>query len=142
MTGRAQTPLRVFLAALEFVMQDEQGRASQPPAAEPKPLDPLAIALGPLKARCARCDCSDFLAPAAADIRYGSTVVCANCGERGKYGILLAELAKDVVQQSRAVDARGARRVRASQDRIERSRQQIDQSKALYRPPDEPRGDD
>jgi hypothetical protein len=54
----------------------------------------------------------------------------------------LAELAKDVVQQSRAVDARGARRVRASQDRIERSRQQIDQSKALYRPPDEPRGDD
>src|SRR5690348_7445917 len=63
MTGHAQTPLRVFVAVLHFLMELEQksaARLSLPDTSESGADGVLVFPLGPLQARCVRCDGVQF----------------------------------------------------------------------------------
>lgn len=106
MDGRAQTPLRAFLAVLDFLM-DLERKAARPaaPATAEQPRR-LVFPLGPLLARCARCDGTEFLLADAGGLRLTSRLGCTACGQEVLHGDLLGQLAKDAVQQSRAVMVR------------------------------------
>jgi hypothetical protein len=143
MDGRAQTPLRAFLAVLEFLMQLErkaaEGFVAEPPSPEaPHTLqadstvraDTLTFSLGSLFARCRRCDGSEFRRVTPGTLRLTSTLACTSCGEEAIQGNLLAQLAKDAVHQSRAVAVRTQRAVDRARTIVERGRRRIEQSKA------------
>jgi hypothetical protein len=119
MDGRAQTPLRAFLAVLDFLMQLE-GKNKLDPAEAPGQPDKLVFPLGPLLARCARCDGAEFRLLEPGTLRLTSPLGCTACGEPVVHGRLLAQLAKDAVHQSRAVAARTRRAVKRAQEIIER----------------------
>lgn len=125
--GHAQAPLRAFLAALEFVMDEERLHPAPPgePAADaPK----LVFRLGPLNARCARCDCEEFAARDPGRLRLTSVLLCRSCGETVVHGHLLAQLAKDAVHHSRAATGRTRRAVQASRLTVARGRERIARS--------------
>jgi hypothetical protein len=143
MDGRAQTPLRAFLAVLEFLMQLErkaaEGFVAEPPSPEaPHTLqadstvraDTLTFSLGSLFARCRRCDGSEFRRVTPGTLRLTSTLACTSCGEEAIQGNLLAQLAKDAVHQSRAVAVRTQRAVDRARAIVERGKRRIEQSKA------------
>jgi hypothetical protein len=111
LAGRAQTPLRAFLAALELVMNAElrEGRGQVQGAAGALPAGPLVFRLGPLQARCTRCDGEVFLQRGEGELRMTSVLACAACGTPVVHGRLIAQLAKDAVYQSRAATARTRR---------------------------------
>jgi len=61
MSGRAQTPLRAFLKALERLTTHEaNGAAAAAPASDG---DPLVFRMGNLLARCVRCDSTESCPP-------------------------------------------------------------------------------
>ena len=102
MSGRAQMPLQAFLRLLEVLAQHE--RAGGEATLEDTNGEPLRFNMGEMVARCARCDCPEFaLAEAAPKLKYTSVVACRACGERTTRGDLLAQVAKDTIQHSRAM---------------------------------------
>lgn len=108
MSGRAQTPLRAFLAVLDFLMQHERknGEAPAAAAAEERQPDKLVFPLGPLLARCARCDGREFRPGRPGPLRLITPLVCTACGAEVLHGNLLGGLATDAVHQSRALATR------------------------------------
>lgn len=141
MDGRAQTPLRAFLAVLEFLMELE--RKSAPlappePAAEGTQPDKLAFSLGPLLARCTRCDGSEFRLVDPGTLRLTSPLACTTCGAQAIHGNLLAQLAKDAVHQSRAVAVRTRRAVEHTRAVVERGRRHLEESARRVNPGDDP----
>ncbi len=138
MEGRAQTPLRAFLAVLEFLMQLEQNAADAPEAGEAVPpeneeADKVVFPLGPLFARCARCDCSEFRRVTPGALRLTSPLSCTACGEQVIHGNLLAQLAKDAVHHSRAVAVRTQRAVGRTRSIIERGKRRLEGSQGRLR---------
>ena len=109
MTGRAQTPVRAFLKALERLSQHESTGVAAAPMVN---AEPLVFRMGPLLARCNRCDCTEF-APAdpAQPLKLVSPLVCRACGERVVHGELVAQLAQDAVLHAHAMTAARTRRL-------------------------------
>jgi len=137
--GRAQTPLRAFLAALDFVMQSE--RELPAPAAQSARPEKVTFPLGRLHARCPRCDAIEFLAPHAAPLRLTTPLACAVCDLTVVHGNLLAQLAKDAVQQSRASTVRAKRAVQSAREGLVRARRRVEESKARVPTPPNPFSD-
>ena len=134
MDGRAQTPLRAFLAVLEFLMKlEHKAQEGAPGASNPAPArgagpDKLVFPLGPLHARCARCDATEFRLLGPGPLLLISRLACTQCGEEVVHGNLLAQLAKDAVQHSRAVAVRTKRAVDRARGVVERGRRRIERS--------------
>lgn len=126
--GRAQAPLRAFLAALEFVMQDER-RNGTPVGDAASDTRTLVFRLGPLAARCARCDCEEFCAAEAGRTGLTSVLLCRSCGVEVVHGNLLAQLARDAVHHSRAVAVRTRRAVDSSRQNVARGEERIAQTR-------------
>jgi hypothetical protein len=141
MDGRAQTPLRAFLAVLEYLMQLERkvanGADAAAPAAEGAQPDKLVFPLGPLRARCARCDGTEFRLVNAGSLRLTSPLACTACGAEVIHGNLLAQLAKDAVHQSRAVAARTRRAVEHARAVVARGRRHLEDSSRRMNPGDD-----
>ena len=134
MDGRAQTPLRAFLAVLDFLMQREQKEGEPQGAPVPGMAEKLVFPLGPLFARCARCDGTEFRLVAPGALRLTSPLACTGCGAQVVHGNLLAQLAKDAVHHSRAVAARTKRTVDHTRAAVERGKRRIEESKAKAPP--------
>jgi hypothetical protein len=93
-----------FLTALEQSSQ-------RPPDGKPAGTARMGFKMGPLEARCARCDSIEFAAvDASAPLGYTTRIACAACGEQAVVGNLVVQVAKDAVQQSRAMTAARMRR--------------------------------
>lgn len=109
MSGRAQTPLRAFLKALERLTAHEATGVAPPrPAADG---EPLLFRMGNLLACCSRCDSTEFLpAEPRAALRLTAQLICRTCGEKVVHGNLIAQLAQDAVQQAHAMTAARQRR--------------------------------
>ena len=137
MAGRAQTPLRAFLATLDFVMQSERERAlphdGAPPAADPV-VRRLVLELGELRARCARCDATEFRSLEGAELKLTGHLACTQCGEEVVHGNLLAQLAKDAVLQARARSVRSRRTAEDARERVLRAQQRIAVSRRQLEP--------
>lgn len=131
MAGRAQTPLKAFFAVLDFIAQVERtapALADAAGAVQEGPADSLSFALGPLLARCERCDGTQFALRGAGPLRVTSVLSCRACQAETVHGRLLATLASDAVQQSRALAARTRRAVTASREKAERSSRALNAS--------------
>ncbi len=142
MDGRAQTPLRAFLAVLEFLMHLEQKAADAPEAREAappekEPADKLVFPLGPLFARCARCDGTEFHQVTPGALRLTSPLSCMACGEHVIHGDLLAQLARDAVHHSRAVAVRTQRAVDRTRSIVERGKRRLEDSEKRVRRSDD-----
>jgi len=111
MSGRAQTPVRAFLKALDRLSAHEENGVVPAPSVNG---EPLSFMMGDLQARCARCDGTLF-APAdpQAPLKLTSALVCRNCGEKVVHGNLIAQLAQDAVQHSHAMTVARTRRQKA-----------------------------
>lgn len=134
MTGRAQTPLRAFLAVIDFLMRAElKGAEPAPPAADAAP-ETLTFPLGPLLGRCPRCDSTEFRLLGGGGLRLTSALACSACGAEIVHGKLLAQLARDAVQHSRAVAVRTQRAVSTSRVRLESGQPRLDASARRTRP--------
>jgi len=124
MSGRAQMPLRAFLRLVELLSQHEKknGGGAGANGGEPQGNGKLTFAMGELYARCARCDGTDFLpAVAGTPLRMTTELACASCAERVVHGDLISQLARDAIQQSRAMTvARTKRQARAGKGMIKR----------------------
>ncbi len=109
MSGRAQTPLRAFLKALERLTTHEASGVAPPrPAANG---DVLGFRMGNLLACCSRCDSTEFLsANPQAPLRLTAELICRTCGEKVVHGNLIAQLAQDAVQHAHAMTAARQRR--------------------------------
>lgn len=109
MSGRAQTPLRAFLKALERLSAHEMSGAAAP--RPPGNGEPLVFRMGDLVACCARCDGTEF-APSNphAPLSLTGELACRACGEKVIHGNLIARLAEDAVQQVHARTAARQRR--------------------------------
>jgi hypothetical protein len=111
MSGRAQMPLQAFLRLIALLSEYETkggGYAGSEGAAS---ADRLGFRMGKLTARCARCDGSEFLpAEPSRPVKLTSSLTCSACGERVIHGNLIAQLAMDSVNQSRAYTAGRTRR--------------------------------
>lgn len=130
MDGRAQTPLRAFLAVLEFLMELERRTAATGMAPrEGSQAGKLVFPLGPLVARCARCDGTEFRQVTPGELRLTSPLSCAACGEQVIHGALLAQLAKDAVHHSRAVAVRMQRAVNHTRAIVERGKQRVERNR-------------
>lgn len=126
--GRAQTPLRAFLAVLEFLMElERKNAAAASPAADLRDSGKLVFALGRLFARCDRCDGTEFRLAEPGGLRLTSRLACCTCGLEAIHGNLLAQLAKDAVHQSRAVAVRTQRTLDRGRATIERARRRLDE---------------
>lgn len=141
MDGRAQTPLRAFLAVLEYLMQIERRAAStaaDAAAADGTQPDKLQFPLGPLLARCPRCDGTEFRLVNAGALRLTSLLACTSCGASVIHGNLLAQLAKDAVHQSRAVAARTRRATEHARAVVARGQRRLEESARRVNPADDP----
>jgi hypothetical protein len=67
-----------------------------------------------VEAHCARCDGVEFVqADPGLPMRYINELICCTCGEQVVHGDLIAQLAKEAVQHSRAMTvARDKRQAR------------------------------
>ena len=109
MSGRAQTPVRAFLKALERLSHHES-LGTAPPLAHRG--EPLTFRMGQLVARCRRCDGTEFLPDdPAAPLRLTSSIVCRACGEPAIHGDLIARLAHDAVLYAHAMTAARTKRL-------------------------------
>ena len=99
MSGRAQMPLQAFLKLVETIAQHERAGSS---AARGEKINgnPLTFKMGPLVARCRRCDGTQFaLADPDTELKLTSPLACVACGELVVHGSLISELAKHAVQR-------------------------------------------
>jgi len=115
MSGRAQMPLQAFLNAMEFVAAREQQNAEQvAPASDEK----LTFKIGPVLARCASCEGTEFRrADPAHPLHYARNLACRSCGTEVKYGTLVVELAKETSIHARSRLAAIKRREAERQER-------------------------
>ena len=110
MSGRAQMPLQAFLNLIALVVQHEKNGGSESSLQTPADGEKLGFRIGPLAARCARCDGEEFVAVAPAEaLRFTSLLACGSCGARIVHAELIAQLAKDAVYQSRVMSTKRAR---------------------------------
>jgi len=110
MSGRAQMPLRAFLRIVELLSQHERNDGAAASEAEVPGDGKLSFPMGELLARCARCDGAEFVPAAETSLRMTSELACTSCGERVVHGNLISQLARDAIQQSRAMTVARARR--------------------------------
>ena len=111
MSGRAQMPLQAFLRLVNLLSEYERNGGGYPGAQDPASGDKLSFRMGKLSARCARCDGIEFLpADPLQPLKLTSKLVCFACGERVIHGNLIAQLATEAVNQSRAYTAARTRR--------------------------------
>jgi transcriptional regulator with XRE-family HTH domain len=111
MSGRAQMPLQAFLKLVSILIQYEKTGGGYALTGTTAPGDKLAFRMGKLLARCARCDGTDFLPGDPTEpVTLTSELACCACGERVIHGNLIAQLATDAVNQSRAYTAARTRR--------------------------------
>lgn len=113
MSGRAQMPLRAFLKLVQLVSEHEKA-SGEPGAAAGTETRRTGFRMGPLQARCARCDGEEFMAPAP--LGYTSKLTCVACGEQVAHGNLVAQLAKEAVLHSRIRSVARAKRQSALRD--------------------------
>ncbi|MFN2643542.1 MAG: hypothetical protein ABR570_00995 [Burkholderiales bacterium] len=117
LSGRAQTPVRAFLRALELLSSHEKSGVSTPPAVNGQP---LTFRMGQLLARCSRCDGTEFgPADPQAPLKLTSALACRACGEQMIHGNVIAQLAQDAVLHAHAMTTRRTRRVAAAAERRE-----------------------
>src|SRR5947208_5944399 len=111
MSGRAQMPVQAFLKLVEMLVQHEKNGGRDSATAAHINGEKLSFNMGELFARCARCDGTAF-APVATGtpLRMTSELACAACSERVVHGNLIAQLARDAIQHSRAMTAARTRR--------------------------------
>ncbi|HET7198276.1 MAG TPA: hypothetical protein VFI86_06390 [Burkholderiales bacterium] len=134
MDGRAQTPLRAFLAVLDFLMDLERKSAETLGPTRPghavgnAPQNKLVFPLGALLARCGRCDGTEFRLLAEEPLRLTSVLACTACGEQVVHGNLLAQLAKDAVHQSKAIAVRTRRAVSRGRALVESGKRRLEAS--------------
>jgi hypothetical protein len=106
MSGRAQMPLRAFRRVIELLVEHEKSARAelQPPAGAAG--EKLDFNIGEVLARCARCGGTQF-APAIAQtpLKMTSALLCCSCTFSVDHGELLAELASQAIQHSRALAA-------------------------------------
>jgi DNA-binding transcriptional regulator YdaS (Cro superfamily) len=109
MSGRAQTPVRAFLKALERLTHHENTGAAAPlPAVNG---EPLVFRMGQLLGRCQRCDGTEFVpVDPAAPVKLTSPLQCRACGASIVHGNLIAQLAQDAVLHAHAMTAARTRR--------------------------------
>jgi hypothetical protein len=111
MSGRAQMPVRAFVQALERLTQHENNGAPAPVFDSDAT---LTFPMGELLARCGRCDGTEFTpALPGAPLKMTSELACRACGEKVVHGNLIARLAEEVVQHSRAATIARNRRQKA-----------------------------
>jgi hypothetical protein len=111
MSGRAQMPLQAFLRLIVLLSEYEKRGGNYPGAGVTGLGDRLSFRMGKLIAHCARCDGTEFLpADATQPVKLTSELACSACGERAIHGNLIAQLAKDAINQSRAYTAARTRR--------------------------------
>lgn len=111
MAGRAQMPLQAFLKLISVLIHYEKTGGGYASAGQPASGDKLVFWMGKLEARCGRCDGSEFIPAAPAQpVKLTSELVCCACGESVIHGNLITQLAKDAVNQSRALTAARAKR--------------------------------
>jgi len=116
MKGSVQVPSRAFFVLLEALRRQDIPLRQPARDAATKPLTFMA---GPLRARCARCEATEFLpAEAHAPLKLTSELACAGCGERVVQGDLIARLARECVRHAGALTA--ARTKRAASRRREK----------------------
>ena len=128
MSGRSQMPVRAFRAVLEYLMAHEAKGGSYGLVCTPTQYAPdkLTLELGALSAHCTSCDCTDFrLATPDEPLRLTSRLLCVGCGAETLHGKLIAQLADDMVQQSRAMTVRAKRTVQHSRQLQLQSEQTI-----------------
>lgn len=107
MSGRALMPVQAFLELIRAAAGGEK----------------LSLRMGKLVAHCARCDGSEFLpADPARPVTLTSELQCAACGERVIHGNLIAQLAQDAVNQSRAYTAARAEVIAKLRDQSQEKR--------------------
>jgi len=100
MSGRAQMPIQAFLNAMQFVSAHEQQSAAQVSEATD---EKLTFNVGPMLARCATCDGTEFRrADATKPLHYTRNLACRSCGTEVNYGRLVVELAKETSVHARA----------------------------------------
>ena len=108
MSGRAQMPLQAFLKLIEVLSESER-KGSSAAALPAVQGEPVTFKMGENVAHCARCDGSEFTA-VDGRLDFISQLACRTCGERVVHGNLIAQLATDAIQQSRAMTAARGRR--------------------------------
>jgi hypothetical protein len=109
MSGRAQTPVRAFLKALERLTHHESTGAAAPLPAPNG--EPLVFRMGQLLGRCQRCDGTQFdAADPAAPVKLTSPLRCRACGAHVIHGTLISQLAQDAVLYAHAMTAARTRR--------------------------------
>src|SRR3954468_16457439 len=109
MSGRAQMPVNCFVKLVDVLAKLEKAGADVSPTESTGA--PLVFTMGKLKARCSRCDGTEFEAvDPGSRVRLTSTLCCRGCAWPIVHGDLLVQLAKDLVLQSRAASAARARR--------------------------------
>jgi len=125
MSGRAQTPVRAFLKALERLTQHENtGIAAPLPAPNG---EPLSFRMGQLLGRCQRCDGTEFVpADPAAPVKLTSLLQCRACGAAVIHGNLVAQLAQDTVMHSHAMTAAGTRRLSGNRQPLARKKTDLE----------------
>jgi hypothetical protein len=111
MSGRAQMPLQAFLRLVELLSEYEKKGGGYPGAAAAESGDRLVFRMGKLMGHCSRCDGTEFVPAVPTEaVKLTSALGCCACGERVIHGNLIAQLAKDAVNQSRAYTAARTRR--------------------------------
>ena len=141
MSGRAQMPLQAFLRLIGLLGEYEKKGGGYPGTGVTGVGDRLAFRMGKLVARCARCDGTEFLpADPTQPVKLTSELACCACGERVIHGNLIAQLAKDAINQSRAFTAARTRRQVALRVASAKRRplQQTPDPTVKLVPPDEP----
>src|SRR5438067_10828025 len=114
MSGRSQMPVRAFRAVLDYLMMQEAKGGNYGLVCTPTQYaqDRLTVELGPLSAHCVNCDGAEFkLATPDGPVRLTSRLRWVGCGTETLHGKLVAQLADDAVQQSRAMTVRTKRAV-------------------------------
>ena len=110
MSGRAQMPVQAFLELVRLLTQYEN-KGGAYPATQAAGGEKLTFRMGRHAARCGRCDGSEFVpADRVRPVKMTSELACSACGERVMHGDLIAQLANDAVNQSRAYTAARAKR--------------------------------
>jgi hypothetical protein len=105
MSGRAQMPLQAFHRLIELLVEHEKSLGAEPQAQAGAP-EKVDFNIGDVLARCARCGGTQF-APAVPGmaLKMTSTLLCCSCTFSVKHGELLAHLASQAIQHSRAMAA-------------------------------------
>ena len=136
MSGRSQMPVRAFHAVLDYLMGQEANGGNYGLVCTPTQYAPdrFTLELGALTARCAHCGSAEFKrATPDEPVRLTSRLLCIGCGSETFHGQLVAQLADDAIQQSRALAVRTKRAVQRSRELQRQSEETIQKTKSKLR---------